>query len=189
MSTALHEAFGLRLGVVTVYGPMVASELFATAGDHDPSVRSLRQVLFDGIQTVELQGRGPGIAPGKAQGTLVGGNLALLASSIGTAESVPARGAIGFLEDVGEAPYRVDRMLTQLIRSGWFADVRGVALGTFVDCGDVLPVLRDRLAGLGVPVARGFAVGHGPRQLSLPLGALARLDADRSTLTFEPVER
>jgi muramoyltetrapeptide carboxypeptidase len=95
---------------------------------------------------------------------------------------LPARDAIAFLEDVGEAPYRVDRILTQLLRSGWFDGVRGVALGTFHQCGDVEGVLRERLSRLQVPVVGGFLVGHGPVQYTIPLGLDVTLDADRGVL-------
>ena len=93
-----------------------------------------------------------------------------------------ADGAIVVLEDVSESPYKIDRLLTQLRRSGWFDGVRGVALGSFVDCGEVLPVLRDRLSDLGVPVLAGFGIGHGPTQLSVPLGLDVQLDTVAGTL-------
>jgi len=125
---------------------------------------------------------GGSLVPGSADGRLVGGTLSLLASGVGTGYSDPADGAVVFLEDVGEQPYRVDRLLTQLLDSGWFDGVRGIALGSWPGCGDVLPVLRERLGGLGVPVLAGLPVGHGPVQLSLPLGAGCLLDADAGTL-------
>ncbi len=182
--TALHEAVRRRLGLATLYGPMVASEVFAGEHPHAPSVESLRTALFEGTTGITLTTHQPlRIAPGIARGPLVGGNLALVASAVGTTDMLPPREGVAFLEDVGEAPYRVDRVLTQLLRSGWFDGVRGVALGTFHQCGDVENVLRERLSRLQVPVAGGFLVGHGPAQYTIPLGLEVTLDADRGCLT------
>jgi muramoyltetrapeptide carboxypeptidase len=177
--TALHVAFGRRLSVPTLFGPMTAS----LVADADPeALDHLREGLF-----------GPGApvhgthAPvgGRAEGVLTGGNLTLLTSLLGTPYAPePAAGAIAFLEDVGEAPYRVDRMLTQLLQAGWFDEVAGIVLGTWTGCGDLDAVFADRLAPIGVPILAGVPVGHGPRQLTLRLGAGATLDAD--TLVLRP---
>jgi muramoyltetrapeptide carboxypeptidase len=97
------------------------------------------------------------------------------------------------LEDVGEATYRVDRLLTQLLGSGVLERARGVALGDFRDCRPaqdthppVLEVLSERLASLGVPVVAGFPIGHGARNRAVRLGRRARLDADARTLEILP---
>ncbi|HVQ87250.1 MAG TPA: LD-carboxypeptidase [Actinomycetes bacterium] len=181
--TALHEAVNGRLGLVSVYGPMVASEIFAGADPHMPSIDALHALLFGGYSGLCLTAAPKlEIVSGRAEGRLVGGNLALIASGIGTAFSRSAEGSIVFLEDVGEQPYRVDRMLTQLLRSGWFNGVQGVAVGTFYECGDVETILRERLVELKVPVVAGFLVGHGPVQHSLLLGARVVLDSDEGTL-------
>jgi muramoyltetrapeptide carboxypeptidase len=97
----------------------------------------------------------------------------------------PPDGAIVLLEDVTEAPYRIDRCLTQLLRAGWFDRAAGVVLGSWQDCGppeEVLDVLADRLVPLGVPVVADFGFGHCPGQLTVPLGAEVELDADALTL-------
>jgi muramoyltetrapeptide carboxypeptidase len=180
--TALHEAVQRRLGLATLYGPMVASEVFASEHQDASSVESLRMALLDGPGVTLAADPPLHVAPGIAHGPLVGGNLALVASAIGTPDMLPSRDAIAFLEDVGEAPYRVDRVLTQLLRSGWFDGVRGVALGTFHQCGDVDGVLRERLSRLQVPVVGGFLVGHGPVQYTIPLGLEVTLDGDRGSL-------
>ncbi len=123
---------------------------------------------------------------GSADGVLVGGNIAVLAASSGTSHLRPALGGIALLEEVGEQPYRVDRALTQLVRSGWFDGVRGIALGSFTSCGDPVllrALLDDRLGALGVPVLHDLPVGHAPANLPVPLGVKARLDVDAGTLT------
>ncbi len=180
--TALHEAVAHHLGMASILGPMAASEMFTAATPDDASVVALRNLLFGESGPVLLTADGPVMTPGTATGVLRGGNLTMLASSIGTPESVNADGAIVVLEDVSESPYRIDRLLTQLRRSGWFDGVRGVALGSFIDCGDVQPVLRDRLSDLDVPVVAGFGIGHGPIQLSVLLGLNVQLDAVAGSL-------
>lgn len=179
--TALHQAVAGRLGLATLHAAGAAG-----LGDGDDHTReTTRRVLLDG-GPVRLDGTPAG--PGLAEGVLVGGNLTLLASSVGTPGQHPATGAIVLLEDVGERPYRIDRALTQLVRSGWFEGVRGVALGSFTACGDpgeVRAVLADRLAPLGVPVVHDLPVGHGPTNLPVPLGVPARLDARAGTLTVD----
>jgi muramoyltetrapeptide carboxypeptidase len=127
------------------------------------------------------------LAPGRAEGVLVGGNLALLASGAGTPDGVPAEGAVVVLEDIAEEVYRLDRLLTQLLRSGWFAGVRGIALGDFTDCASpaaVHDLALDRLGPLGVPMVAGLAVGHEQTNLAFPLGVPAVLDADAGTLVL-----
>lgn len=96
------------------------------------------------------------------------------------------------LEDVGERPYRLDRALTQLLRSGWFDGVGAVALGSFTDCGtpeEVEALVLDRLGPLGVPILAGLPFGHGQPNLPIPLGVRALLDTDDATLAIPPAVR
>jgi muramoyltetrapeptide carboxypeptidase len=178
--TALHAAFGRRLSVPTSFGPMVSASLIA---DADPeALDHLREGLFG--PGVPVRGS-HALRGGRARGVLTGGNLTLLTSLLGTAYAPePAAGRIAFLEDVSEAPYRVDRMLTQLLQAGWFEDVAGIVLGTWTGCGELDAVFADRLMPIGVPILAGVPVGHGPRQLTIRLGAGAELDAD--TLVLGP---
>jgi muramoyltetrapeptide carboxypeptidase len=180
--TALHQAMAARLGVATLHGPGVAG-----LGDGDPgTVEATRRLVTEG-GPLELGGT-PHPAGGTAEGVLVGGNLTLLASSVGTALVHPAAGGVALLEDVGERPYRLDRSLTQLVRSGWFEGVRAVALGRFTACGDpeeVRALLEERLGPLGVPVVHDLPVGHAPTNLPVPLGVRARLDAATGTLSVD----
>lgn len=182
--TVLHQAFALRLGVRTCFGPVVAGTIL---GEPDPcprTVDSLAAALFRPDDPVELTG-GTCLVPGTAGGVLSGGTLAMICSMAGSPEFRSAAGAVVVLEDVRESPYKIDRMLTQLIRSGWFDGVRAVACGSWTACGgveQVNDVLLDRLAGLEVPVVTGLDFGHGPTQLTVPLGRYAELDATAGVL-------
>jgi muramoyltetrapeptide carboxypeptidase len=189
--TALHQAFARHLGLATVHGPVVTS-----LGDADPGTREhLRRLLCepDTVTTffpTPLAPLLPGHTGGRAAGTLVGGNLTVLAAGIGSSAAMPATGSIALLEDVAESPYRLDRSLTQLLRAGWFDGVRGVVAGQFVRCGApeaVRRVLADRLGPLGVPTLIEAPVGHVAHNRAVPLGVPVRLDADAGTLT--PVRR
>ncbi|HBQ14848.1 MAG: LD-carboxypeptidase [Sandaracinaceae bacterium] len=181
--TALH-ALWARAGLRSIHGPMVAA-----LGRAEPAWVERWIAAVEGGPVAAATGLDT-IHPGEAEGPLVGGNLAVLAALVGTPYAPPLDDAILFLEDVGEAPYRVDRMLTTLRQAGWLARVRGVALGSFTACDPradgrtVEAVLRDRLADLGVPVAAGVGAGHAPEDGEVPLGAVAQLDATRGSLRF-----
>jgi muramoyltetrapeptide carboxypeptidase len=182
--TALHEAIGSRLSVATLFGPMVATAAVAQAEEW--SMAAYRAALFGEWSGMCVYAEEPAVlSPGSTSGITAGGNLSLLAATVGSGTSRPAAEAILLLEDVREEPYRIDRLLTQLHRSGWFDQVAAVALGTWTDCGDpaaVEDVLRDRLCPLGVPVLGGFPFGHGTRQASIPLGVKAVLDTETAAL-------
>ncbi|MDX3577130.1 MULTISPECIES: LD-carboxypeptidase [unclassified Streptomyces] len=184
-STALQEAFALRLGLVTLYGPVAAGIDFiknARAQDH------LRATLF-APETVRVVGAGSALAPGRARGVTLGGCLTLLATGYGTPHTrAGARGGLLLIEDVAEPPYSVDRALTQLLRTGWLDGVAGVALGSWDRCGpyeELRPVLADRLGGLGVPVVEDLGFGHCEGALTVPFGVSAVLDADEGTLALD----
>ena len=123
--------------------------------------------------------------PGRASGTLVGGNLSLVAALLGTPWAWPTEGTVLFLEDVSEALYRVDRLLTQLRLAGVLAGARGFLLGSFTEDADPSAVLREHLAGLGKPVLTGWPAGHATPNRGLPLGAQVTLDAGTGTLTLD----
>ncbi|MEU2235719.1 LD-carboxypeptidase [Streptomyces vietnamensis] len=185
--TALHEAFAVRAGFATLHGPMVAAATFLS----DPATQeSLRAALFE-PETVLTLGldTARALTPGRARGVTLGGCVSLLAADLGTPHGrASARGGLLLLEDVGEEPYRLDRILTQLLRSGWLDGVAGIGLGSWEECGpyeEVRAVLADRLGGLGVPVLEEMGFGHSPTALTLPLGLPAVLDADAGTLTLE----
>lgn len=181
--TALHSRIGRELDQVTVHGP-IASGVSQLA---DPTtLDQVRRMLFsDPEDDLELCVGTP-VVEGQATGMLIGGNLSLLTSDLGI-EPPPSVPAIVALEDIDEEDYRVDRMLTQLRRVGWFKSVAGIVLGDFstADAGDrVRRVLVDRLADLGIPMIEGAAVGHVTPNLSLPFGASATLDATSGRLAL-----
>jgi muramoyltetrapeptide carboxypeptidase len=184
--TVLHEAVAHHLGLVGLFGPMPAAAVFGGDQPDATSVEHLRRTLFEPESVRELAAPGSTVChvAGRATGVTVGGTLALLANTVGTPESRPADGGIAVLEDVAEPAFRLDSMLTQLLRTGWFDGVAGVVLGSWVDCGDgAVETVAERLAGLGVPLVSGLPFGHGVPQLTVPLGVEAELDAAGGTLT------
>ncbi|NJK33915.1 MAG: LD-carboxypeptidase [Oscillatoriales cyanobacterium SM2_2_1] len=146
---------------------------------------------------VERQNRLITLVPGIARGALIGGNLTLVTNLLGTPYEPDTKGKILFLEDVGEEPYRIDRMLTQLWLARKLQDAAGIALGHFTNCvpKDYQPsfwqtlsleqVLRDRFAPLQKPCLYNLMFGHVRDNAVLPIGAIATLDASRQTLTVE----
>ena len=174
--TALQEALLHHLGWASLYGPLVATWYI----EPERAQESLRRLLMtpDEVASIELPDAVP-LVDGVAEGVLLGGCATLLASSIGTSTSVPARDGILFLEDVDEEIFRLDRIFTQLRRSGYLDGVRAVLTGTFHGCGDpdlVRRLLADRFGDLGVPVLTGADIGHGVPLQTLPIGRRARLD-------------
>jgi muramoyltetrapeptide carboxypeptidase len=194
--TALHLALFRGARLAGVHGPMLTqlTDDFPAA-----SVESLRTAIMTERPVVLARDpdadTGPVLVPGPvATGTLLGGNLCLLASSLATVDLPAPGGLILLIEEVDEPPYKVDRMLTQLRRSGALDGLAGIALGQFTRCEDewpmsVVEVLTDRLGDLGVPVLGGLPVGHGDGALSVPLGVPATLDVAAGTLTVSPAVR
>ena len=179
-----RQAAGIAGGI---HGPMVTT----LAAEPAWSQERLRQLLF-GQPTPALAGEGWN--PGVAEGPLLVGNLTVATHLLGTPHLPDLRGAVLVLEDIGEAPYRLDRMLTHWRLSGALQQLAGLGFGRFSDCeperdapdaegegvGETVTVeqvLRERSADLGIPVLGGLAVGHGPGNGALPLGRMARLDA------------
>lgn len=184
--TALHDLFARHVGVATLFGPMIATPGFL---DDVAAQEHLRRSLFEPAEVrVVADSGGEPIVGGRAQGVLTGGNLSLVFGVLGAHDPPPPpSGAIVLLEDVTEEPYRLDRMITQLLRARWFDGVAGIALGSWTECGpltEVRAMLADRLAPLGVPIGWELGFGHCPAQRTIPLGLRAELDADAGTLTL-----
>ncbi len=200
--TAMHLAIRRRVGMVTFHGPVVLSRFTGYTREH------FRKALFE-TKPLGVLGNPPGedalrpghttrtIRPGRARGRLTGGNLTLISTTLGTPYEIDTKGKILFLEDVDEQPYSIDRMLTQLRLAGKLDAAAGIVFGECADCrprdykpsfesnfslGEIL----DRILGkLKTPVFSGLTVGHTDDQLTLPLGVMTTLDADRGELVIE----
>lgn len=186
-NTAIHLALA-RAGIVSFHGPHAG-------GAFPPfAEQCFRNVLFSsdavGVLPVPAESPMTTVSAGSAEGRLVGGNLSLLAALCGTPWALDARGAILFVEEVGEPTYRVDRALTQLRLSGALDGVAGLVLGQFTERrpadNDLVleEVLADFAVSLDVPCVAGAPIGHVDDNWCLPIGVRARLDADACTLSL-----
>jgi muramoyltetrapeptide carboxypeptidase len=184
--TGLLEALASRLGWSSVMGPMVAEGEFRESYSFSSLWACLSAperygpLAFPGARTL----RG-----GAADGLTVGGNLSLVAGSLGTDSTWAPPGAIVLLEDENEDAARLDTMITHLRRCGYFTHAAGVVAGKFTNAGDsseseIRDVLDDRLGDLGIPVVADANLGHGGHVQTWPVGVRARLDADARSLTY-----
>jgi muramoyltetrapeptide carboxypeptidase len=192
--TALHAALWNRTGLVTVHGPVAAQ--LERGGEIASTLR--HALMSTEPMVVQADPAEPTFSvrtSGAVEGTLLGGNLSMLSTCVGTPFMPDLEGAILLIEDVGELAYRVDRLLTHLRNCGILQRVGGIAIGQFSEPGHgnnpVRPpdVLIERLADLGVPLLGGLPIGHGDRNLAVALGSRATLDADTGTLTVAPAAR
>jgi muramoyltetrapeptide carboxypeptidase len=197
--TAMHLAIFKLAGVVTFHGPVAISAYT------NYTQASFRKALFEARPIGKLTNPSESnqlrpdhnlrtIRGGRASGQLIGGNLSLIAATMGTEFEIDSRGKILFLEDVGEQPYSVDRMLTQLRLAGKLDSAAAIIFGECADCGpreykpsfaspySLGEVVDNILGGLKIPVLYGLTIGHTEDQLTLPLGVKAILDADKGIL-------
>lgn len=192
--TTMHIAYNQLCGLVTLHGPMASSDMIfqshtAFTAQHFLKAITTTQPLGQldnppGMPLVKLSG-------GKAAGVLCGGNLSLVATSLGTPWEIDTRGKILFLEDIGEKTYRIDNMLTQLRLAGKLEDCAGILLGDFTDCpveypdfGLTLEQVFDELLPKNKPVIAGLKAGHGDNKLTLPLGVGCEVDADALSIAI-----
>ncbi len=127
------------------------------------------------------------INPGKATGIVSGGNLATLCHLLGTPYSPTYRGCLFVMEDIGEAPYKIDRMLFQMRMSGCFQGVSGVVLGSFQDCGNddvICEIVANFFGDMQIPILGGFEMGHSDDNVTIPMGIRATLDTDQGALVY-----
>ena len=198
--TALHLAFLRHAGLITFHGPVASSTFseFSVAQMlgvlMDPAPKRVLPIAEENLASAEEM---PQLRPrtfhaGTAEGRLAGGNLSLVCATVGTPYGIQGRGHLLFLEEVGEAPYRIDRMLMQLQLARVLADASGVVMGVFQRCEpldaeaslSLAETLSERMAQVGTPSAYGFSFGHISRQVTLPVGIRARLDTEARTLTL-----
>lgn len=192
--TALLYGIYKKTGLITFHGPVGISTY------NDFSKKYFKQVLINPLAELEFASSSSGkneniyglttISSGTASGELVGGNLSIIVSLIGTDYDIDTKGKIILLEEYIEEPYRVDRMLTQMVQAGKFDEAAGVALGVFRKCESkeenpsfsnsftLMEVLKDRLSNLKIPVVYGMSFGHVKDKFTIPFGIKAKLDAD-----------
>jgi muramoyltetrapeptide carboxypeptidase len=184
--TAIHSAIYNKTSLGTFHGPTAREKL------SDFSRASLVKALVDQTNPCGVAPNAREISPGRAEGRLAGGNLALIAALVGTPYAVNLSGAILIVEDIGEQLYRVDRMLHQLFLAGALDGCKGIAFGDFSGADenaatDGLDALFADFAGrLGVPCLGGIPLGHIAEQWTIPLGAQAKLDTAQRTLNVTP---
>ena len=176
-----------QAGVASIHGPMISDFARLSAADRD-SLFNLLENPDPGILLSGLEG----LIEGRVSGPLLGGNLEILTRLLGTPLQPDFSGAVLFLEEVGELPYRIDRMLTHLELAGVFDSVVGIVLGAFTDCDEIedseiqpptaREVLMERLGRLSVPVALGGGFGHGNCKASLPYAVEVELDSEAGSL-------
>jgi muramoyltetrapeptide carboxypeptidase len=179
--TSLLLSIYKKTGLVTFHGPTVREY----SKNQGRNLESLVDVLSSDQPCGFTLTDAVVLREGRAEGRLIGGNLSLICHLAGTRHMPDPRGAILFLEDRGEPAYRIDRMLTHLKLCGFFKRLSGLVAGQFDDCGEhfrINELLLDAAAGLNIPVVTGFPIGHGDRNLTLPLGLPAVLDTKRLTL-------
>jgi muramoyltetrapeptide carboxypeptidase len=197
--TGLHLAFGKRTGLVTFHGPVGLSALPEwTLGYFQRALFSPEPIgpIGNPPESDPLSPEFPRhtVAPGRARGRTVGGNLTLVSTTMGTPYEIDTKGRILLLEDTGEAPYRIDRMLVQLKLAGKLAEAAGIVWGTCTDCDpssssfsinlSMSELLDELLGDLGKPVLAGVVFGHTKEKATIPLGVEAELDAGARTFAI-----
>ena len=196
--TALHMAIHQNAGLVTFHGPVAASTYSEYTKKHvinalmDAVVPDKIELSPDNVAKDTLAFKTQVIIKGTARGKLIGGNLSLLTALAGTPYALRnIKGKILFTEDVGERPYRIDRMFTQLKQSVDLKELAGIALGVFEGCDapddksqTVIDVVKDQLGSLGIPVIYGLSFGHIRDQFTLPIGVEAEMDTEKATVTL-----
>ncbi|MDY6880249.1 MAG: LD-carboxypeptidase [Thermodesulfobacteriota bacterium] len=181
--TALLMAFYCKTGLRTFHGPVVRGLSLETK-DH---LDTLFQILSprQGLEIPLSDGRV--LKPGKAKGPLIGGNLSILTHLVGTDYLPSLDGSLLFIEDTAEPLYRIDRMLTHLKLSGCLKRLSGLVVGRFDRCCEMSAIeslLLDKVGDQDIVMASGLPVGHGAKNSTLPIGAMAELDTDRRTLSI-----
>jgi muramoyltetrapeptide carboxypeptidase len=195
--TALHIALNQCCGFVTYHTPMPATELYANVDGY--TLESLKNVMFGnpfGVLKNPAGMQPETLVPGCACGPVTGGNLSLVASSLGTPFEIDTRGKILFLEEVDEEPYRIDRMLTQLALAGKLRECAGMLFGYWTRAEaqkperslTLLQVLHEIIIPQCRPVLMNLACGHSLPTLSLPMGQTAKMDATAGSLIFERMQ-
>jgi muramoyltetrapeptide carboxypeptidase len=186
--TYLHIYILQKARIVTFYGPHIASHQFAR-GVNTLTLESFRKVLLKGESMGDIPCKV--LRKGYGKGPLVGGCLSNIVTTIGTPYQLKTEGCILFLEDVGEAPYRIDRMLTHMRSAGMLEGLKGIVFGEMVGCdiqneghGILWKTVEDALEGLNIPILYDLPSGHGNECITIPLGLEAVVDGENGKLIF-----
>jgi len=182
-ATALLSHLYQAWGLVCYHGPVVCS----LGRSDQQSLDALEHVLLTGTPKNIEAPFGRVLIPGQARGILMGGNLATLCHLTGTSYQPDLSGTILMLEDVGEAAYKIDRMLVQMKYAGLFDGLNGVVLGSFEKCGDpdhLADIFLDVFGDLKIPLVMDFSFGHGASNCVFPIGVDARLHTDSLSVVF-----
>ncbi len=191
--TFLHTAIGMSANLVTFHGPMLGPNIGKDT--FEALSKKMFQQLFEPLELHYTEDISPLeiINQGVGQGELTGGNLSLLARTIGTEFEIDTVGKLLLIEDIGEEPARIDGLLNQLHMAGKFKNLAGVVVGDFADTETkkkwtltLDQVLDYYFKPLKVPVVKGFKIGHCEPHFAVPLGVEAKLDANEKTLTILP---
>jgi len=193
--TFLLNAIYQQTGLITFHGPMIASGFGRPDEPHPLTAASFEQ-LFTGETPFVYDERISSlytITDGEASGEIVGGNLSLLASMVGTPYDIDTAGKLLLIEEIEEDIYRIDRMLNQLRMAGKFEAAAGVIFGDFNNCTSgtrketlsLTQVFHDHVGPSGKPALGGFRMGHCSPNIAVPIGAVARLDTAAKTLVFD----
>jgi muramoyltetrapeptide carboxypeptidase len=175
-----------RCGVATFHGPMVAMDLARGLGER--SADFFWQTLLGEMRGWEVSGNWV-VRPGRAEAELMGGCLSILVTTLGTPYEIETAGKILFIEDVGEKPYRIERVLTHLRMAGKLDALAGLVFGSFTECEaeserGLKEIVEEHFHNAPYPVIAGFPAGHGEENLLLPFGVKMTLDAERGTLSL-----
>ncbi len=194
--TGFHLALQRKAGLVTFHGPLVAHEIGRDLTDYTKA-HIYSSLMHDDvpIHIEKALDSPPGLSirSGEAEGRITGGNLSLIANLMGTPYEPDFTDAIVFLEDVSEAPYRIDRMLNQLLLAGKLQKARGILLGEFTDCTPTNPaaaslaleeIFTELIAPLNIPAFYGLPIGHGRHKAMIPIGVKGHLDAGVGRLSI-----
>lgn len=190
--TALHLAFTQKCNLITFHGPMASSDIIGNFSEF--SKTSLLKAITntepignisnpEGQEIISING-------GIGEGSIIGGNLSLLVDTLATPYEIDVKGKILFIEEIGEDPYKIDRMLNQLRLSGKLKEAEGIILGDFNNCYtskhseslSLDQIFNDHIKPMGKPTISNLKAGHCEPMLTLPFGVKARLDADKREL-------
>jgi muramoyltetrapeptide carboxypeptidase len=190
--TNLHVNFNQKCDLVTFHGPMVKSNMLHDFDDFtkrsfEAALAMEEELFLENPEGVNFQV----MVEGYAEGTIVGGNLTLLTSMIGTPYEVDTKGKILFIEDIGESVRRLDRMIHQLKYSNKLQDARGIIVGDFADCDNatdrhytVIELLKDLLNDYKKPVMYNIKSGHCYPMSTIPLGVTCTIDTSSRSIKF-----